>query len=258
MAFRLKKFVKAYLRSGDYKFAVEFAGGAKSADLQSFDWRGMTYSYRPATSDANVAYECMLHGKHNAYYSKFLPDPRSVKTVVDIGSNVGASVLYWKSIYADANIHCFEPIPSNFEMLKRNCARLSNVSAYNQALGEQDGEITFIHSPGAANEGGWSVFQRGATGSEEKVVIPIFNSGSRLAELGVTQIDVLKVDTEGAEKMILHGLGSELLSRTNYICGELHGERDFELLDWLETSGFRIGARKSPKTVLFNFEAIRV
>ncbi|MDP3512498.1 MAG: FkbM family methyltransferase [Sulfuritalea sp.] len=257
MAFKLKKFLKAFARSRNVRFAMEFAGAPSDRSTESFYWKGMPFFYRPKTSDAFVAYECFLHGKRNAYYSPFLPVSGSVKTIIDVGANVGGSVLYWKSIYPEAKIHCFEPIPSNYRILKLNCDALSDVIAHNEALGDENGEITFIHSPSSNNEGGWSVFQRGATGNEEKVVIPIKRSSDRLNELGITQIDILKVDTEGAERMIIRGLGEELLARTNYICGELHGERDFELLDYLEHNGFRIGVRKSPKSVLFNFEAIR-
>lgn len=257
MAFSLKKFVKAYLRSGDVAFAREIAGAGKPGGLQSLQWKGLSFHYRPGSSDAFAAYECFLHGKRNAYFSRFLPARATVKSIVDIGANVGASIVYWKSLYPEAVIHCFEPIPSNFEVLQRNCAGLRSVTPHNHALGDESGEITFIHSPDAGNEGGWSVFQRGATGNEKKVSIPIFNSGARLAELGVKEIDILKVDTEGAERMILRGLGAELLSSTRYVCGELHGERDFELLDWLEGSGFSIGMRKSPRSSLFNFEAVR-
>jgi len=260
MTFKLKKFVKALARSGSYRFAMDFAGagaGAGGRPLDCIRWKGMPFFFRPSTSDAFVAYECFLHGKRNAYFSPFLPKPGDVGNIVDVGANVGGSILFWKSIYPEARIHCFEPIPANFEVLKRNCESLPGVTPHNEALGEEDGEITFIHSPSSENEGGWSVFQRGASGNEKKLRIPIRKSGERLAALGVTQIDILKVDTEGAERMIIKGLGGELLSRTRYICGELHGERDFELLDFLEQSGFRIGTRKSPRNVLFNFIATR-
>ncbi|MEK7436899.1 MAG: FkbM family methyltransferase [Pseudomonadota bacterium] len=258
MAFKPKRFLKAFARSRNFWFAMEFAGASRNSPIESFRWRGMPFFYRPKTSDAFVAYECFLHGKRNAYFSPFLPAQRSVKTIVDVGANIGGSVLFWKSIYPEARIHCFEPIPSNVRVLERNCAALPDVTCHNEALGDVSGEITFIHSPAPGNEGGWSVFQRGAGGNEEKVTIPITRSGDRLHALGISQIDILKVDTEGAEKMIIEGLGQELLARTDYICGELHGERDFELLDFLEQNGFRIGVKKSPKSVLFNFEAIRL
>lgn len=254
----VKRFIKAIVRSGSYSYAAEFSGFAKPTvgnQLKSFAWKGMRFSYRSGTSDAFVAYECFLHGKRNAYYTPNLP--KDVKCIVDVGANVGASVLFWKSIYPNAEIHCFEPIESNFEVLKKNCDQFKNVYAYNEALGDADGEITFIHSPAANNEGGWSVFQRGASGAEQKITLKIRESGKRLSELGVTQIDVLKVDTEGAERAIIKGLGLSLLKNSRYLCGELHGENDFELLSYLENNGFAIGNKKSPKSKLFNFEAVR-
>ncbi len=261
MSLVLKKVLKAFLRSRDLAFSLDFAGGSGSKSggeaLGALRWQGMDFFYRPGTSDSFVAYECMLHGKRNAYYSRHLPASDSVKTIVDIGANVGASVLYWKSIYPQAVIHCFEPIPTNFAVLSKNCEGLPGVFAHNMALGDADGAISLIHSPGAANEGGWSIFQRGAAGTEEKISIPIAESGRYLRELGLEKIDILKVDTEGAEKMIIKGLGDELLGQTGYICGELHGERDFELLDYLEQRGFLVGAKKNLRSVLFNFEAVR-
>lgn len=256
MPTQLKKFLKAFTKSRDIRFSLEYAGVSNTSNLTHINWKGMTFFYRPGTSDTFVAYECFLHGKRNAYYSPFLPSASSVKTIVDVGANVGASVIFFKNIYPASRIHCFEPIPSNFEILVKNCKSLKDVTPHNEALGDSDGEITFIHSPSEQNEGGWSLFQRGATGGEERIAIPVKKSGIRLTELGIKEIDILKVDTEGAEKMIITGLEMEILEKTRYICGELHGERDFELLDYLEQSGFKIGVRKSIKSVLFNFEAI--
>ena len=104
---------------------------------------------------------------------------------------------------------------------------------------------------------GSALYQRGQKGGEARQRVTIRHSGARLAGLGVGTIDILKVDTEGHEREILLGLDPEMLERTRYITGELHGERDFELLDWLEQRGYRIGCRKSARNVLFNFEALR-
>jgi FkbM family methyltransferase len=124
-------------------------------------------------------------------------------------------------------------------------------------LGEATGEMKFIHSPGAGNEGGWSMYQRVAQGGEREVVLPVVRGEEKMKALGIDRIDVLKVDTEGAERVVITGLGQKLLASTRYICGELHGERDFELLDHLERSGFKIGVRKNLRSALFNFEASR-
>ena len=254
---KLKKFMKGLARSGNLEFAMDFAERGGSSAVRSITWRGMDFFYRSNTSDVHVAYECFLHGKRNAYASGNLPPASEVTTVVDVGANVGASILFWRDRYPAAKIYGFEPEPGNFELLKRNAERLRDVLVFNEALGDATGQMKFVHSPGAGNEGGWSIYQRGAQGGEREVVLPIVRGEEKMKSLGIDRIDVLKVDTEGAERVVLTGLGPKLLAHTRYICGELHGERDFELLDHLERSGFRIAARKNLRSVLFNFEASR-
>lgn len=252
----IKKFLKGFLRSGSIYLSLDWSGNFKSqkSEIKHFVWKGMRYFYRTNTSDSFVAFECILRGKRNAYYSRFLPKLTEVRTIVDIGANIGASVLYWKHLYPNSIVYAFEPEPSNFEILRKNAEGLSDVHVFNEALGDKSGLIELIHSPDSANSGGWSIYQRGAKGGEQRVSVPIKVSGDRLKELGVKEINTLKVDTEGAEKVIIQGFG-DLLNRVDYLCGELHGERDFELLDYLETKGFKVGVRKTLKSVLFNFEA---
>jgi len=254
---KIKSFLKALFRSGDMPFALAFAGKPGGAGVRRLRWRAMDFHYRPSTSDAHVAYECFLHGKRCAYASRNLPDAAEVKTVVDVGSNVGASILFWRSVYPAASIYGFEPEPGNFAMLRRNTEKLRDVRVFNEALGDATGEMKFIQSPGAGNEGGWSMYQRGAQGGEKEVVLPVVRGEEKMRTLGIDRIDVLKVDTEGAERVVIAGLGPRLLASTRYVCGELHGERDFELLDYLERNGFKIGVRKNLRSVLFNFEARR-
>ena len=85
--------------------------------------------------------------------------------------------------------------------------------------------------------------------------VPVRHAGRALAELGVTRADVIKIDTEGAEWEILTALDPALLRGVRVIMGELHGRRDFELLDYLQPH-FHIGAKKQLKTRLFNFFAV--
>ncbi len=65
---------------------------------------------------------------------------------------------------------------------------------------------------------------------------------------------MIKIDTEGSEYDILTALGEDMLSRTQWIMGELHGVRDFELLAYL-SQWFDIGVRKGVWERLFMFHA---
>jgi FkbM family methyltransferase len=249
--------LKALLRSRSPAFASALAYPDRKPGCGAIMVNGHPFGYRHGTSDAFVLYECVLRGRKAAYFSKNLPSRDEVRTIVDVGANVGASALFWRARYPGARLLCFEPVAENFTLLLQNLAAYASTECHNEGLGSADAELELIASPGAGNEGGWSLYQRGQKGDESRRRVAIRRSGARLAELGVQSIDILKVDTEGYEGEILRGLEPELLARTSYITGELHGERDFELLDWLEQRGYRVGCRKSPRKVLFNFEALR-
>jgi len=252
-----KTWLKALLRSRSPAFASALAYPNSGRGDGAISINGRVYRYRHGTSDAFVLYECVLRGRKAAYFSKNLPAQGEVRTIVDVGANVGASGLFWKTRYPQARLLCFEPVAENFSLLSQNLAGYASTECYHEGLGSADAQLDLIASPGAGNEGGWSLYQRGQKGNEARQRITIRRSGARLAELGVRSIDILKIDTEGHEREILRGLAPELLEQTRYVTGELHGERDFELLDWLEQRGYRVGCRKSPRSVLFNFEALR-
>jgi len=252
-----KTWIKALLRSRSPAFASALAYPAGKSGLGAIPINGHPFRYRHGTGDAFVLYECVLRGRKAAYFSKNLPARDQVRVIVDVGANVGASALFWKAQYPAARLLCFEPVAENFALLSQNLAGYGATECHNEGLGSADAQLELIASPGAGNEGGWSLYQRGQKGGEARQRVTIRRSGTRLAELGVDAIDILKVDTEGHEREILRGLEPDMLERTRYITGELHGERDFELLDWLEQRGYRIGCRKSPRNALFNFEALR-
>jgi len=252
-----KTWLKALLRSRSPAFASALAYPVRKPGQGAIGVFGRPYRYRYGTSDAFVLYECVLRGRKAAYSSKNLPAQEEVRTIVDVGANVGASALFWKARYPAARLLCFEPVAENFALLSQNLNGYRLTECYHEGLGSTDAQLELIASPGAGNEGGWSLYQRGQKGGEARQRVTIRRSGARLLELGVRSIDILKVDTEGHEREILRGLEPELLESTRYVTGELHGERDFELLDWLEQRGYRVGCRKSPRNVLFNFEALR-
>jgi hypothetical protein len=75
-----------------------------------------------------------------------------------------------------------------------------------------------------------------------------------MRELELGHVDVIKIDTEGAEYDILTSLDKNFLSRVKWIYGELHGNRDFELLAYL-SEHFDIGVKRTIGKRLFMFQA---
>ena len=101
------------------------------------------------------------------------------------------------------------------------------------------------------NPGGFSMFNLGVDKSK-KEAITVKNSRTYLEELGIDKVDLIKIDTEGSEYNILTTMDPEILSNVRWIIGELHGERDFELLAYL-SQWFDIDMKKSLRSRLFNF-----
>jgi FkbM family methyltransferase len=138
-------------------------------------------------------------------------------------------------------------------LLRTNTAAINGrIQTHDYALGSQDGTITLLESDDPNNFGGFSLHRLGNI--ERGKVLPIRHAEHVVREIG-KNIDVIKIDTEGAEWDILTTIDRETLSNVSLIMGELHGHRDFALLDFLQPM-FHIAATKQSRTRLFNFYAI--
>jgi FkbM family methyltransferase len=121
--------------------------------------------------------------------------------IVDCGSNIGMSILYFKTLYPGARIVGIEPDPIAFGKLSDNVRRndLTDVTLHNCALCERgEGEIDFYRSDENSLE--MSVDSRRIDG--EKIAVPARRLSSFLNE----EVDLLKIDVEGAETTVMREL----------------------------------------------------
>jgi FkbM family methyltransferase len=136
--------------------------------------------------------------------------------IIDCGSNIGISVLYYKTLYPSAAIIAFEPDNKNFQLLSKNITanRISNVTLNEAAVWIENGQISFESN---AAEGS----SISSTGENKN---PVSVSCIRLADLlkQYERIDFLKLDIEGAEDKVIADCGS-LLSRIENLFVEYHG-----------------------------------
>lgn len=75
--------------------------------------------------------------------------------IVDCGSNIGFSILFFKFLYPESTIYAFEPDPDTFRMLQKNIKanQLSHVTAFNSAVSDTEGAVAFYTSttPGSVS-----------------------------------------------------------------------------------------------------------
>ena len=255
MSVKLK--TKVLLRSRSLEFTREYFKRDGEATRRTYEWNGIPVTYRSGTSDAGLIYNILLKRGRKSEYA--LPaeaklQARDVRVVLDIGANIGIASIYFATIFPNAVVHAFEPVPGNCEILKENARASGRVQVHEHALGSEDGELELFDSDDKANLGGFSSHGLGTNPSKTQRV-PVRHTGRALAELGIQRADVIKIDTEGAEFEILTALQRDVLASARVIMGELHGRRDFELLHYLQPM-FHIGAKKQLRTRLFNFVAV--
>jgi len=108
------------------------------------------------------------------------------------------------------------------------------------------------------NYGGVS-FYPDPNGNQEESYISceVKNINEVIKNLGIKSIDLIKIDTEGAEYDILITLKEAILRKADWVVGELHGNRDFELLNYLDSLGFSISVKKQICNRLFMFNAVQ-
>ena len=225
-----------------------------SHKINSIIWNDKKVFYRTSTSDMILIYEILLKSKYKSEY--FFPHKLNPKIIFDIGGNIGITAIYLATIFPDAKIYTFEPLPDNFEILTKNIQKYDNIKAFNIGLGSKNGNFKVYLSDDSENFGGVSFFPD-PTGnkSDSYISCEVKNINEMIEKLNIESIDLIKIDTEGAEHDILMAIHEKIIRNVSWITGELHGNQDFELLNYLNNLGFSISMKKQIDSRLFMFHA---
>ncbi|MDX2007805.1 MAG: FkbM family methyltransferase [Meiothermus sp.] len=138
-----------------------------------------------------------------------LLEPESV--MLDIGANIGVMTLYAAKRVPRGRVLSFEPMPDNYAELEAN-RRLNGfeqVRTFNLALGEADGEVEMFTSNDLEqhhgfNEGLYSLYASEFR-SSKSARVRLAQLDHIVAQEGLTRVDVIKIDVEGAELGVLKG-----------------------------------------------------
>lgn len=140
---------------------------------------------------------------------------RPVRTVFDVGANVGVVSRRLAREHPAATIHAFEPVPETFATLERNIQGMSNIRAHRLALGpgvttramhlyEDPCLNTFVDNAPFV-----TAFE---TTERSSAMVDVTTLDAFCHSHGVEAIDVLKIDTEGFELDVLKG-GTAMFSK---------------------------------------------
>ena len=143
--------------------------------------------------------------------------------IVDGGSEIRDSVLF-KALYPEAHVLAFEPRRVRTVSSSRNVEAnsLSGVEVHHAALGGEAGDVPFFEDPMIPatfrNEHQARTHPAGRASSVSQL---------RLSEFLTGEVDLLKLDIEGAEDAVLGDLiESEAIARVDQVIVEYHHQLD--------------------------------
>lgn len=146
-----------------------------------------------------------------------LSDPGCPAVILDLGSHIGLSVLWFHARFPAAHIFAFEPDPASFKLLTRNTEALENVTVRNIAVGGAQRTAEFFSA-----EQSWlsSLLPSGSPERAGVTRVEVQPLPKILADLDLERVDVLKLDVEGAEWEILEAVALDRVA--DVVLGELH------------------------------------
>lgn len=168
-------------------------------------------------------------------------DNYNPEIIVDIGSHIGSSIMYFLHRFPNAKIYGYEPNTINFEYLKENTKRFDNIIISNYGLYDENKETQLFI--GEYNTGQSSIFQS-RTANKPFINIKLKDIKEELEEKGIQKISILKIDTEGCEIAILERI-KDIVLLSEMICLEYHSEEDRIKIDKMLSDKFILCGSKS-------------
>jgi FkbM family methyltransferase len=176
--------------------------------------------YAASAIEARFIYEEIF--REDGYSGIDLPP---APCVVDVGANIGMFVIHVKARYPDAEVLAFEPAPQSVELLRRNIElhRLDRVVVHETALGavaERDVPFTYYPMIPGNSTRYPEIKELQKTNMAKTMAVKVVERMHRGQEMTVSverlsafldgrTVDLLKIDAEGAEVDVLHGIDPE-------------------------------------------------
>lgn len=138
---------------------------------------------------------------------------KSSPAIIDCGSNIGMSVIYFKIKYPNSEIIAFEADKKSFLTLEKNVREngMANVKIVNAAVYDKSKNLPFFIEKSRKGSLSSSLTRRITEfgGIVEKIIVP----SVKLSEYIKDKVDLLKIDIEGAETIVM----TEIVEKLNLV-----------------------------------------
>jgi FkbM family methyltransferase len=165
---------------------------------------------RPGESDVKVVWSLFCQHEYRSIRAW------NYRTILDCGANVGVFLLYAMTNGRPEKYIAVEPDPDTFAMLQQQVASVGAGDFCSVIQGAVMGHDGTVHFDRGGESWGHKVTEKGA------LVLPAYSIPTLLDRAGLKEVDLLKIDIEGAESSVIPTI-REWGNRVKHIVIELHG-----------------------------------
>jgi FkbM family methyltransferase len=194
--------------------------------------------------DPGISRELALYKEHEPLATRLLMQTlKPGMNVVDIGGNIGYyAMLEARLIGPTGKVVAIEPMPKNSEQLCKNVEAngYQHIQIHKVAIGDRDGTATMYIS-GKSN---WHSMHR-IPSSVGEMQVSVRTLDSFLESLDLSSVDLVRMDLEGYEVVVIHGMLRTIEKHSPRLLVELHPDLlgkqvTVEYLQSLENLGYGI------------------
>jgi FkbM family methyltransferase len=137
--------------------------------------------------------------------------------IIDGGGNIGLTAAYFANQYPGASIATVEPDSGNFAVLQRNTAAYPNIHPLQGGVWSRTAHLRIVDK--GVGHNAFTVTEVAAPTPDS---LQAYSIADIMALHQQTQVDIVKLDIEGAEKQVLAEGYESWLPRTRLLIVELH------------------------------------
>jgi FkbM family methyltransferase len=180
--------------------------------------------------------------------------------VLDVGAHVGFFSVIAATLVGKEGMVCgFEPDPDNLRRSVANTRSYGWVRLYATAVSDSNGKTTFYRSPQSA-ESGWGTITN-PDESRTSIQVAVTSLDQWQKDNGISRIDFVKMDAEGAEYRVLSGASvilresrPILFLEINEVCLGRDGKSAEDIIRLLRNysywTGYVVDRNDAPQAVL--------
>ena len=138
--------------------------------------------------------------------------PREGDVCIDVGGNIGCVSILWRLTNKAGRIIAIEPHPITFRRMIQNfdLNQIAAIETVEAAIGNQEGQIEIVIDENNNSMAKVASPDEMIVAGQTKAQVPCRTLDGLLVDRGITHVDFLKIDVEGAEVLCLEGAQTAL------------------------------------------------